>query len=162
MTHEQAYAAGFCKAAEAVGVDPFALVKRAQLLGRLVNGIKGGVRRYGELLGGGKMHKYEDQVASMDRLIGKATGPGIGSVQTGSQRRAIVSRAMRQRAIAKSRLLKEREAVERASRNTILGVAGTAGAIGAGFEYRHNKSLRQQPKSSLFGLGWVDEVLNRG
>ena len=63
MTNEQAYVEGFCKAAEVLGVDPAALVKRAQAvkvyskLGALLSkarvGAKNGGKRYLELLRGG-------------------------------------------------------------------------------------------------------------
>lgn len=60
MTNEQAYAEGFCKAAEVLGVDPAALVKRAQIVSRLGAllskarvGAKKGGKRYLELLRGG-------------------------------------------------------------------------------------------------------------
>lgn len=61
MTNEQAYAEGFCKAAEVLGVDPAALVKRAQVVSRLGAllskarvGAKKGGKRYLELLRGGQ------------------------------------------------------------------------------------------------------------
>lgn len=64
MTYEQAYAEGFCKAAETLGVDPVALCKKAQALkaystlGALLSkarvGAQKGGKRYLELLGGGQ------------------------------------------------------------------------------------------------------------
>lgn len=64
MTYEDAYAEGFCKAAEVIGVDPLALVKRAdikaKILGLLTGAGKGkGVSfgRYKELLLGGNRAK---------------------------------------------------------------------------------------------------------
>jgi hypothetical protein len=64
MTYEQAYAEGFCKAAEVAGVDPVALCKRAQalkaysrlgaLLSKARAGAQKGGKRYLELLGGGR------------------------------------------------------------------------------------------------------------
>ncbi len=64
MTYEQAYAEGFCKAAEVAGVDPVALCKRAQALkaysrlGALLSkarvGAQNGGKRYLELLSGGR------------------------------------------------------------------------------------------------------------
>ena len=72
MTYEQAYAEGFCKAAEVVGVDPAALVKRAQLIGKIVGmasgagkALKGGAKRYGELLMGGKPRLIEQLGAGL-------------------------------------------------------------------------------------------------
>lgn len=76
MTQDEAYIAGFCKAAEAAGVDPEVLYKRAQLkarigalLGRGLTAIRGagtaaaasragqaavgGAKRYADLLRGG-------------------------------------------------------------------------------------------------------------
>ena len=51
MTHEEAYIEGFCKAAEAAGVDPVALYKQAQLKTQLL-GMLG--RAGGRLLGAGR------------------------------------------------------------------------------------------------------------
>jgi len=103
MTYEDAYAEGFCKAAEVIGVDPAALVKRAQvkkmigeLAGRAVSAgkrLKDGAGnvggRYLELLRGGNSATLDTGRALRDntllnrmlvrakRTIGRNTSPEI-------------------------------------------------------------------------------------
>lgn len=77
MTQNDAYVAGFCKAAEAAGVDPEVLYKRAQalkaysvlgsLLSRFRVGAKGAGARYVELLKGGRP-RFVDQVRASSNI----------------------------------------------------------------------------------------------
>lgn len=56
MQPSEAYIAGFCKAAEAYGVDPEELLKEAQWLKSIGKGIVGGAKALGNAaLGGAKM-----------------------------------------------------------------------------------------------------------
>lgn len=107
MTHEEAYIQGFCKAAEAVGVDPIQLYKIAgikdrvaglggQALGGLLragNAVSGAAkatgtaasgvgRRYLELLRGGRPRFIE----TMRQGLGLEKLPGLPEVTSPAQR----------------------------------------------------------------------------
>jgi len=107
MTHEEAYIQGFCKAAEAVGVDPIQLYKIAgikdrvaglggQALGGLLragNAVSGAAkatgaaasgagRRYLELLRGGRPRFIE----TMRQGLGLEKLPGLPAVTNPAQR----------------------------------------------------------------------------
>lgn len=107
MTHEEAYIQGFCKAAEAVGVDPIQLYKIAgikdriaglggQALGGLLragNAVSGAAkatgtaasgvgRRYLELLRGGRPRFIE----TMRQGLGLEKLPGLPEVTNPAQR----------------------------------------------------------------------------
>lgn len=145
MTNEQAYVEGFCKAAEVMGVDPTALVKRAQAvkayskLGALLSkarvGAKNGGKRYLELLGGGRPRFIEQmrQGLGIEHLGGpvESTKPLerlLGRLRAGRSR--IASRISR---IKGGPLENPADVLEaRKALATQLGTgAGTAGA-GAG------------------------------
>ena len=124
-----AYVDGFCKAAEAMGVDPVALYKQAapwaaigKMVGkglgaarslggsaaRLGQAVKGGVRRAGnrldDLLNARTATKLQNQVSSMDRLMGKMQGAGRNGVVAGTPQEKVWLRALRQRGNALRRL----------------------------------------------------------
>lgn len=76
MTYQEAYIDGFCKAAEAAGIDPIRLYKQAApaklgIVGRAVKGVK----RFGELLTGARVGRlaagkaYNAAMAYNGRMI---------------------------------------------------------------------------------------------
>ena len=82
MTYEQAYAEGFCKAAEAIGVNPVLLYKQAaggsKILGFLAGAGRGkgtSLKRFMELLrGGNKALKSEIAGGSAGATMGQFPG----------------------------------------------------------------------------------------
>lgn len=67
MTRDEAYAAGFCKAAEALGVDPEALYKQAlpAWMGRALSRARGFAGRYNELLTGSRFDRLSGEYSSL-------------------------------------------------------------------------------------------------
>lgn len=138
---KMAFDAGFRKAAEVMGVDPAALYKRADikaqiagLLGRtsrqIIRGgkaVKGGVRRVGsrldDLLNARTAARYQEQVSSMDRLMGKMQGAGKNYVVSGTPEAGVWGRAVRQRKNALRRLDNENFLVGLTRTGYIGGVA---------------------------------------
>lgn len=159
MTQDEAYLAGFCKAAEVAGIDPEVLYKRAQLKARigawLAQGLaqaakakqtvagaagaataaaKKGGKRYLELLRGGNQAAFADlnRGAAFDGALANA-GAFLGQSPAQVSRAAQIEKVL---APIKRRLnaLAGRTGVDRAAvteaRKSLGAQLGTAGAVG--------------------------------
>lgn len=150
---ERAYVAGFCKAAEAVGIDPVVLSKQAgfgQLLGKGIGwlsrggrAVRSGLSRYGNLMAGGKTEALSDKMRSMDRLIGKTQGLGGAMPAAGSPAHGIMERAMRQRGRLAGMLADEQGKVDLARQLTMYGIGAGAGTLGMGLANRRAQQVQQ-------------------
>lgn len=90
MTRDEAYAAGFCKAAEAAGVDPVALYKQAlpAWMGRVWSRARGLADRYNELLTGSRF----DQLSGEYSRIWNRLHPDMSSVPKLQSRLAAITK----------------------------------------------------------------------
>ena len=153
-----AYAEGFRKAAELAGVDPDALYKQAMRVpgwalsalaraGRssraVSGGLQRGVARYKDLLNGTTASKYQKQVSSMDRLMGKMQGAGRNGVTLGTPQQEVWSRAFRQRQSALRRLEDENFLGGLARTGTIAGVAAAPALAVAGLQNHWANKYKQ-------------------
>ena len=133
MTIEQAYAEGFCKAAEAAGVDPVALYKRAGWLGTLAAApFRIGGRYLGKMFGG-KVGKMDRQLGVLRRLSERTANNMASAGVTGDRAGVIRSSGMLDRIAHRRELLEARRAAEAGSvRRTRVGTALVgATALGA-------------------------------
>lgn len=166
MTHEEAYIQGFCKAAEAVGVDPIQLYKIAgikdriaglggQALGGLLragNAVSGAAkatgtaasgagRRYLELLRGGRPRFIE----TMRQGLGLEKLPGLPEVTNPTQRiknriiAAIKDRASRIKGGPGENPADVVEARKALATQLGTGAAVTAAGVGTGAALAHDK-----------------------
>ena len=163
-----AYAEGFRKAAELAGVDPDALYKQAMgvpgrvlsALGRVVRGgravrggLQRGVARYKDLLNGTTASKYQKQVSSMDRLMGKMQGAGRNSVTLGTPQQEVWSRAFTQRQNALHRLEGENFLGGLARTGAVAGVAAAPALAAAGLRNRWANKYKR-----AYGYGQVPQA----
>lgn len=144
MTVSQAYVSGFCKAAEAMGVDPVALCKRAAPVS-LLGAVGRGFRRYGSLLRGGRVAELQSRADKFDGMASRYAAKGFAADAArrvpaagargglaGPSPYNVAQRAQYQADRARSMLAAERNAVDNAQVATMYG---TLGLGGLGYHY---------------------------
>lgn len=144
MTVSQAYVSGFCKAAEAMGVDPVALCKRAAPV-PFLGAVGRGLRRYGSLMRGGRVAELQSRAGKFDSMASRYAAKGFAADAAqripaarvrggfaGPSPHNVAQRAQYQADRARSMLAAERNAVDNAHVATMYG---TLGLGGLGYHY---------------------------
>lgn len=145
ITCEQAYAAGFCKAAAEAGVDPVALYKKAGIFGLMGKGIGLGLRgakRYSGLVLGGKVGKYDKLMKHTGQRLQQAADSMYGAGQAGDMVQLTRSSRMMDRLLPLQKRLASVRAGE--ARKVMAARVAGVGALGAG-------ALGYAPAKDYFG-----------
>lgn len=119
-----AYAEGFCRAAEAMGVDPGQLCKQASKWGLL-----GLPFRVGGLLFGGKSGRMARQLGRLDRTAGRVTDKLTAAGAAGDRAAAMRHSGMLDRINAHRDVLARQHALERGK----VGITRGAAMLGGGY-----------------------------